>query len=177
MERPSGPDPAELNELVSQLSTEALLLSEASLVDAWALRRLADRYGHVPLAPKSKWLLEVMINDHREAIARNVSAELAILRRILEAGFSGADEIVEPAAFLEAPAGSWGEEVLTVFGGVAEIDGLIHAALAASSEPPDQSPSRILGRLVAVVPEVQSRLSRLAASESPLTGRPSVATR
>jgi hypothetical protein len=55
---------------VVRLANDAVDISKAMLVEAWALRRLGERYDgerFERLEPRSRWLLEVMLRDHLEA--------------------------------------------------------------------------------------------------------------
>jgi hypothetical protein len=56
---------------ITDLSNRAVSSSQRALSEAWALRRLVERYGAVAkpdLLPRSRWLLEVMIRDHVVAL-------------------------------------------------------------------------------------------------------------
>lgn len=58
-----------------KLSNEAIQSGRALLMDAWAIRRLLDRYPDLPSTESAdnRWLLEVMLRDHMVAFERNRS--------------------------------------------------------------------------------------------------------
>ncbi|MGH9627291.1 MAG: hypothetical protein ACRD7E_02845, partial [Bryobacteraceae bacterium] len=69
--RQSGDDTAAARRQVVELANQAVEYADQLLAEAWALRRLAERFGDAPpdkLPAPAAWLLEVMVRDHLLAI-------------------------------------------------------------------------------------------------------------
>lgn len=71
---------ADVNRELTEFMEKAVLLSDALLSEAWALRRLAERFPDTAaLHPRLAWLVEVMVRDHLTALreqARTAGTEL-----------------------------------------------------------------------------------------------------
>lgn len=75
------------DEEIKELSNTALALSEAALAEAWALRRLAERYTPAELArlnPQSRRKLTLIVRDHLKALRGRIESIRALLTPALQ---------------------------------------------------------------------------------------------
>jgi len=80
--------PGQRQEKIHELSNQAFSLSQAALSEAWALRRLAERYPSEKaslLRPASRWLLETMVRDHLTALRTQVAQSHMLLEPVVSA--------------------------------------------------------------------------------------------
>ncbi|MBI4910650.1 MAG: zf-HC2 domain-containing protein [Acidobacteria bacterium] len=129
---------------ITQFTNSALETSAGSLEQAWALRRLAERYAPDSvhrLRPNSRWLLEIMIRDHLEALREKTDAARALLEPFLSStlGSGGEPSAAQPDNRL------WSQSVPALFATVARTHGLIHGLLGGG--PPAAPPGQVQQRL------------------------------
>ncbi len=116
-----GPPPT-VNEFTNQAAENA----DSVLADAWALRKLAERYGSLPGKPDpaAVAMLQEMVQSHLAAIARRLSAMRTGLSPALESILRQRGLRVPGAAqaAVSAPAsGRWDTNCLRLFDSVTEI--------------------------------------------------------
>jgi hypothetical protein len=108
----------------------ALEISSAMLDEAWAFRRLAERYPPEEarkLRPHYCWLVEIMMRDHLAALRRKAEAARNLVQPVLGA-------MLGPGAGAAAPqpespaAGSWIESVPELLDGVFRAHHLLYGA-------------------------------------------------
>lgn len=86
----------------------AVSLSDGMLSEAWALRRLAERFPDThAFEPRLAWLVEVMVRDHLRALREQAQAAGAEIRPVL----SAIAEPMEPQPPPAAVAVRWQEVV------------------------------------------------------------------
>ncbi len=84
----SGPGDVSPNQQLQDLANYAAQLSQTALLEAWALRRLAERYpaeSSTSLSADQRLLLETMVHDHVVRLRQDIEDAHAKLLRPLEA--------------------------------------------------------------------------------------------
>jgi hypothetical protein len=74
-------------EKLIEIANNSLNQAQAALTEAWALRRLAERFPHhknVRLLPRSLWLLEIMVKDHEIELQKQITACRQTLEPLLQ---------------------------------------------------------------------------------------------
>jgi hypothetical protein len=123
--------PAEAKQVAS-VSVQTVSSAAALLSDAWALRRLAERYGSTPLEelePDTASLLAVMVRDHLHALDSQTDALASFLEPIRSV-VGPANELA--AIPLRAKAGVWSEDSLDLFATVESAQALVSRLFAHS---------------------------------------------
>lgn len=117
----AGRGRAEAARLAIDFANRAVSASDSLLSEAWALRRLAERYGPQGLQrlrPQSLWLVEVMARDHLEAFTEQVRNARAAFEPVFIT-------VVGPAAAMQragaAGERSWHDEILEIFEAAQQI--------------------------------------------------------
>lgn len=156
---------------ITEFSNKVLALCEGTLSEAWALRRLAERYSGEELAqfsPQSQWQLENLVRDHIRAMRERIEGAHTLLRPVLrsmaaeEAG--GSKQSARPLSHGLLDAG-WPAFSPPLFTTVQRIDRLASGLLAGAGLPlkEESNPSGDV-RLRAQTPEqaIQTLLADLA---------------
>jgi hypothetical protein len=76
----------ETDEAITALSNQSISLSEAALMEAWALRRLAEAYPRAKvdqLSPRGKLLLETMLTEHLASFKLHAAQYGALMKPVL----------------------------------------------------------------------------------------------
>jgi hypothetical protein len=145
-----------VHEEVTRLSNRAVTLSEAALAEAWAVRRLAETYGPevtAGLRPQSRWLLEVMLQDH----LRNLRYHAGDMRELLApvllwmTGESLAPATTGPAAGDRGVA-DWNRAGLAIFDNVRQLHVSVVALFVGAGGPGAQRPLEVAGSLLEAFP-------------------------
>jgi len=126
-----------IRQQIAGFSIQAISLSQNLLTQAWALRRLAERYGaskKSDLLPRSKWLLEVMIRDHMAALAVDNQRIRALLDPVLLQVRAHSD-LQLSSSMPDENAADWRTLSLSLFETNKKIDALVRALFAASYPP------------------------------------------
>jgi anti-sigma factor RsiW len=129
----SGPDPGHsrmggrpraIDEEVTSLSNEAVSLSEAALMEAWALRRLAEAYPRTKtdrLSPRGRRLLEIMLTEHLAALKLHTDQSRALLEPLVSSVGSqapppprGGED--KSTRLFKTNDSTWGDAVLGLWG-------------------------------------------------------------
>lgn len=74
-------------ERLIEAANNSLNQSQAALTEAWALRRLAERFPHqknVRVLPRSLWLLEIMVKDHENELQKQITSCRQTLEPLLQ---------------------------------------------------------------------------------------------
>jgi hypothetical protein len=164
LEPGSSHDPRQVNLKIAALAKEAVSLSRSALSEAWALRRLAEKFDSAktgPLKMQSRWLLEVMIRDHLAALLETHSTTRRLLEPVLSALPASRlvpTETESAPVDLPTPSGNsaWASKVILLFVDVERMDGLIHGLFANARLPGSQE---------------EAAVSRLLSSFDTLEGR------
>ena len=168
---------------ITQLANEAVTVSKDASDEAWALRRLAERFGQGgqdDLRLESKWLLEVMIRDHAGALLEHVRRNRTLLNPVLSVAAGGKQA---PPMEREEDGRFW-SAVFSLFSLAEETDALVQGLFAGDGLPREQDPSaagrmRLMAgdeaaaRLMGILAELAERLDGfegLVSQEFP--GRP-----
>lgn len=173
----------ESKQAITELTNAAVTLSKDASDEAWALRRLAERFGSGgmdDLRLESKWLLEVMLRDHATWLLDHVKRS----RTLLEPALSVAAGGLELSRVEREPNTDIWRAVRAVFSLVERMDALVQGLFAGDSLPREQDQAaagavRLMAgdeaaaRLANVLSDLTERLDRvesLVAQE--FTGRP-----
>lgn len=165
---------------ITEFSNKVLALCEGTLSEAWALRRLAERYSGEELAqfnPQSQWQLESLVRDHIRAMRERIEGAHALLRPVLlsmaaeEAG--GSKQSARPPSHGLLDAG-WPAFSPPLFTTVQRIDRLAGGLLAGAGLPLEeesspsgdarlraQTPEQSIRALLADLARLQAELPRL----------------
>jgi hypothetical protein len=143
-----------VSRMVAQFANQVVSRSEAALAEAWALRRLAERYGSGKtdkLPPRSRWLLEVMVTDH----LRDLHVQVDLTRRLLEpvlaklfvgpealAGASAAPGSGLPVLSSHHTDADWGVTAYRAFAATEQMHSLVLALYAPAGGPSETPPSK-----------------------------------
>ena len=159
---------------VASLSNGAVTLSRDIMVEAWALRRLAERYrGNRKdnLPPYARLLLQNMVQDHMSSLRLGVEKTRHLLEPALSSLFSD-----EPASRgrLGGPMDSgrvWSETCLDLFGRADEVRGIVDALFAgAESEVQPEIMARrlleLLSRWTGQFPSMEVEIARQLSADS-----------
>ncbi len=154
-----------------RVSNHCVALAETILAEAWALRRLAERYdfqGTRDLPSRGRWLLEVMLGDHM----RSISSYRAELDSALGApiGWLAGPQPYDVPAPAEEKDADWERRGVRVFDSVAELHRLVLASLAGGSRADAADPKEAvsaLARTLAVTGQELQALDGQLALEFP----------
>jgi len=174
----AGAEPARRVEL---FAAQANARWDAVWTEAFALRRLAERYpedGRLALlSPQTRWLVETIVQDHFRALHQKAGAALAQIEPVFRsiAGVPPAD-VAEPAdlsaAFAGAPGPGWQRRVFELFRQVTQCHETVRRLLTVGSERrgeirTDTAPGR---RAVnEMITALLDRAARLAEGSASLT--------
>ena len=133
----------ETDEAITALSNQSISLSEAALMEAWALRRLAEAYPRVKtdqLSPRGKLLLETMLNEHLAAFKLHAGQYGVLMKPVLS---SIAGETAPSAAGdksrelgVDGPDDStWNTAILRLFATTLDVQRLTAYFFAGASCP------------------------------------------
>jgi hypothetical protein len=153
-QRPGGDSSQKPDVLIAQLASQAVSESDVLLLNSWALRRLAERYGHdriASLPPRAKWQLETMLHDHLAAVRQHS----ATLRTLTEPALSTlVGPLIVPAAPSEpAPTASLSAVIESEFRAAERIHAGVHFLFAGAeqnsghSESPATTAALVLNQL------------------------------
>ena len=166
--------PEETADPVATLSNGAVTLSRDIMVEAWALRRLAERYrGNRKdnLPPYARLLLQNMVQDHMSSLRLGVEKTRHLLEPALSSLFS--DERASRGR-LGGPMDSgrvWSETCLDLFGRADEVRGIVDALFAgAESEVQPEIMARrlleLLSRWTGQFPSMEVEIARQLSADS-----------
>lgn len=128
-----------------QITRNSVHSVEEAITEAWAIRRLQERFAGVRLAPQSRLIVEAMLREHLLALQADVSALGRTLNPILS------------HMTLISPDDSSPE---TLFASVDRVRTLVEAAFAGDAEPLG-TPAKIGGEIVHLCDWLSDELSNL----------------
>jgi len=126
---------------VASLSNGAVTLSRSIMIEAWALRRLAERYkGNQAdsLTPYARILLQNMVQDHVNSVRLGVEKARHLLEPVLSSLFPEEPASRGGLGNLTESGRLWSETCLDLFGRAEEVRGIVDALFAGvetESEP------------------------------------------
>jgi hypothetical protein len=160
---------------VASLSNGAVTLSRNIMAEAWALRRLAERYrGNRKdnLPPYARLLLQNMVQDHMSSLRLGVEKARHLLEPALSSLFSD-----EPASRgrLGGPMDTgkvWSETCLELFGRADQVRGIVDVLFAGveSELQPEIMARRLLellSRWTSQFPSMEVEIARQLSGDSP----------
>jgi hypothetical protein len=114
-----------------EISNQAIAHTRAASLQVWALRRLAQDYPRERVSGLntwSKWLLEMMVQDHARLLEAEIEQLNSLVNPVLSSfavsGGGQNDANPEPALILSPGAVStWQEQVALLFQSVDDING------------------------------------------------------
>lgn len=140
---------------IAALSNEVVRLSDASLAEAWALKRLADRYPQIAIAsltPRSRHLLRAMVQDHIDALRGQCERLRTLLEPIL---FSMADASVPLQPRAHSQSEDWNTISASLVHSVRQMDRLIQA-LFGGAETQDHPAGVTVSGFMALLAQVHA---------------------
>jgi hypothetical protein len=175
---------ADLQELASQFSRRVISASLANLTEAWALRRLAERYGSAGesrLPAEASDLLRRMLREHVSGmivrtggIQKQVQPLLATL--VADGGANPPPSAGAEDARPVSGAEHWAARSLRIFEEVESAEAATNALFAdsgyANGTRREASPERAAAALLQALPRLESRLRSLERSLSAQDGKP-----
>jgi len=179
--RPGQAKAVDVHQKVAEFSDEATSLARSLLAEAWALRRLAERFAGSSaerLRPQSLWLLEVMLRDHLagfeahssqvrslvEPVLIPLSEHLGSVKSQLKSSNLGSTEPEEHA---------WQKATLEVFREAEQVHGYVLSLFAGAT--PSSSAELDQGSSGPMVSELLSALSRLEGQAETVQARVALA--
>jgi hypothetical protein len=178
---------------LNAFTRQAVSQSQAAMDHAWALRRLAERYGSEQMEqslPRSKWLLQVMIREHLVEFTKQVRMTRELLQPVLTSiAVDPRDRERSLAAAPASPAGTgldgdWKDSVLRAFASMEELHRAVLGLFAGASLPPDvdsgqtrvrvRTPEDVVEAVLDNLPRLESEIARAhqQAARDFLGGRP-----
>jgi len=127
-----GLDPASAGRRATELTNRVLSVSQAALVEAWALRKLADRYSSSQeLSEEERNLLNRMLRDHLETLGERSAQLLRWLGPVwpLDAEVASRTLSSDP----------WEEQALRLFGAVEDVHSGVLSIFTATELPAEGS--------------------------------------
>jgi hypothetical protein len=165
-----GDAPA-LHDLASEFSEQVISNSLANLTEAWALRRLAERYGPnaAELPPAAAALLRRMLADHSASLGKRTAAIQQQVRPLLLTlvDHSALPEIAAGGAQLvDDPGGrDWPAQSLRIFQEIESAEAVTTGLFAdsgyANGARREDSSGRAAAALLQALPRLEARLRLL----------------
>ena len=118
---------------ITRLANDAFRLSHNARREAWALRRLAERYGPKEtgaLSPAARQKLERMLAEHLLHLRHAIADGRALLTPLLNA------DLAPSSPRAERP--TWNSELLSLVASVEQMDSLVQDLFTASGTRPEQ---------------------------------------
>jgi hypothetical protein len=159
-------DVARINAAVAQFSNEAVSLCTSALAEAWAMRRLAERYSasdQTTLSPADRRRLDRMIVTHAQRIGAHTRRLQLLLSPIVkELSGNSAQSVSGSDAESASSANDWGGRTQAIFNEVRKLDGFTAELLFGSKE--DASGGSIARSLLATFPRLLAHLENVEES-------------
>ncbi len=147
---------------VAAFSDEAVSLGRGLLAEAWALRRLAERFSgpdEKRMSAASRWLLAVMLQDHMASLRAKIPLARELLEPVLApiAGLPRTDrEVNRPDQEVQAGF-DWGASSLEIFRTVERIQILVNGLFAGAGGTGE--PAAAAAEILAALPLVEQQLA------------------
>lgn len=154
---------------VTAFSNEVVSLQQSIRRDAWALRRLAERYGPdrlAPLPPGSRRLLDAMVREHMRVLRVEMEHSRSLLEPAL-AGFKDGSGEAEAATLPQRTAAdlSWSAACLSLADLVEQTGALAEGLFAGTSPASDAARAAALLENLARADSRFEALEQRAAAE------------
>ncbi len=121
----------------------ALDITAAALDQAWALRRLAERYPPDEVSRlnvQSRWLLEVMVRAHLATLQQKMASAETLLAPVFSS-VAGIPRVPNSPARAPLSGVNWAQTALAIFSRVNRVHDLVHGVLGGGAAPDtDQAP-------------------------------------
>ncbi len=131
-------DVARINAAVAQLSNESVSLCAAAMAEAWAMRRLAERYSATEqssLSPADRQRLDQMLLIHARRIGARIRRLQSLLVPVLTELSGEPDGAMLDSSGGSAPSATdWAERTLAIFHEVKQLDRLSGELLIGSTD-------------------------------------------
>jgi hypothetical protein len=129
-------DAARINAAIAQLSNEAVSLCAAGMAEAWAMRRLAERYSateQLSLSPADRRRLDQMLVTHAQRIGARARRLQTLLAPLLIELSGDPSKALSGAGALPSVT-DWAERTQAIFNEVKQLDRLSGVLLIGSKE-------------------------------------------
>ena len=163
---------ASVRHKLTDFSNRVAFLTQSALAEAWALRRLAEWYpagktGRLPFS--TRWLLENMVQDHREELKDELNHWRALLEPLLLTIVGNQVASLDPGR-VRAPGsgdlsdGGWAPESLELFQLVEQMERLTLGLLTVEGVPaqPPEAAEESARQLLAAFQQAEIELQELA---------------
>jgi anti-sigma factor RsiW len=158
-------DAGDIHQKIAAFSSRAISLADMALADAFALRRLAEKYPTAKtrsLEPSSRWLLEAMVREHLQSVQTTTVRLRLLLEPVLHSLESGAREDATSKGVVGiSSASDWASGVQQLFGTIKRMERLT-AFLFAGASLPDEQDGRAAAKLLAAVNQIEQESRGLA---------------
>jgi hypothetical protein len=157
-------------ERLTEAANNSLNQAQAGLTEAWALRRLAERFPRektVRLLPRSLWLLEIMVKDHERELQKQLQSCRQTLEPLLhimvhtEKAPGLERQVKAPGAETANYSNDWASASLQVFSAVQRFQRKLSEVLATATIRDDDR-SNNAQEIVELLSELEIRYSQLA---------------
>jgi hypothetical protein len=159
---------------VESLSNGAITLSRSIVLEAWALRHLAESYKgnrieHLP--SYARVLLQNMVQDHMSSLRLGVERERHLLEPVLLSIFPQEPALQERLGDTKEPGKPWSDSCMDLFGRAEEVRSIVDALFAnAGTEADSELMARRLVELLShwtrQFPSVEIEIVRQLSGES-----------
>ena len=143
---------------VAAFLDDAVILAQSMRREAWALRRLAERYSQrrIDILPRSsRGILEIMIRDHIRRLRALAKRNRALVAPVLSwPGTRAAGIAGQPPPPRQGAYSSWNADCLSLADNVERVDDLARALFAGSGSV-EAGPEQAARELVAALSQVQ----------------------
>ena len=168
----------EVEQRITRLADEAVSLAASALVEAGALRRLADRYGGEALGRldgPSRRLVLGMARDHAESLGDKIQRNEDLLAPVL--GSIAGERSPSSSARLDAGSSDWADSAHQQFALVEQLHRLVRGLFACGDLAMTQveAVARLLEMYPAFrggLPDLERKLARELSSEKLLSKAP-----
>jgi anti-sigma factor RsiW len=150
---------------LAAVARDAVRYADAALAEAWALRRLADRYGSPAhseaVSPEAGRLLEEMVGDHLDALHRELARCGDAVRPVLSlAADPAAPHGGDPMWSAAEDPGDWSAAAMLAFRQVQEWNRLVHGLFAGAGLR-GESVENAAASVIRAFPVLNQALNRL----------------
>ncbi len=139
-------------ETVVKLSNEAIQSGRALLMEAWAVRRLLDRYPGLPSAggADNRWLVEAMVRDHLVSFEQDRDRASEIVHFLQPS--------LAPSESLDAPAGAPQALSHTLVEKATQVNSMVLSLFARGHNAGGPEALQLLANRLAELKELSGRL-------------------
>ncbi|MGH9429074.1 MAG: hypothetical protein ACRD2L_22555, partial [Terriglobia bacterium] len=157
-----------LQRRIVELSNEAILLSQAVLTEAWALRRLAESYPGEKarsMRPATRLVLETMLQGHMSNLKNQMNRSRVLLEPVLSLSPSESEILrgapqTTPSQSRATVIPGWSSEVMSLFVGVEQVEQLILSLFGNNDVLPEGQADGTSWQLLERLHECEDRLRK-----------------